>query len=148
MLQAGKWPSIILLYIYGAVATSLVTQAVPIVGDLSRHFALGHAASGWIISIPSLITAIAALFGGVLIDRVGDKKVIFVGSVAALIGNIGAFSAHTLSVLVVSRLLEGVGYLSLTVGAVTLIMRTTEGSRRDIALGLWTSHTAVGIGLT
>lgn len=148
MLRPGKWPSIILLYIYGAVATSLVTQSVPIIGDISRYFSLGHAASGWIISIPSLITAVFALFGGVLIDRVGDKKVIFVGSVAALIGNIGAFTAHSLPILVVSRLLEGVGYLSLTVGAVTLIMRTTEGARRNIALGLWTSHTAVGIGLT
>lgn len=148
MLRAGSWPCIILLYIYGTVATSLVTQSVPIIGDIAAYFHLSHAASGWVISIPSLITALGALFAGWLVDRIGDKRVILGGSLFALVGNIGVFFAHDLTALFVSRLLEGVGYLSLTVGAVTLIMRTTSGSRRSIALGLWTSHTAVGIGLT
>lgn len=148
MLRAGNWPCIILLCVYGTVATSLVTQSVPVIGDIAKLFNLSHAASGWVISIPSLITAIGALFGGWLIDRVGDKRVIFVGSLCALLGNIGVFEANDVTVLFLSRLLEGVGYLSLTVGAVTMIMRTTTGSRRTIALGLWTSHTAIGIALT
>ncbi|WP_084515353.1 MFS transporter [Burkholderia sp. WSM2230] len=148
MLRAGRWPCIILLYIYGTVATSLVTQSVPVIGDIAAYFHLSHAASGWVISIPSLITALFALFAGWLVDRIGDKRVILAGSAFAFAGNLGVFFSHDLSALFVSRLLEGVGYLSLTVGAVTLIMRTTSGTRRSIALGLWTSHTAVGIGLT
>jgi MFS family permease len=148
MLRPGTWPCIILLYIYGTVATSLVTQSVPVISDIAQRFGLSHAMSGWVISIPSLITAIGALFGGWLIDRIGDKRVIFAGSLFALAGNIGVFFSQDLALLFFSRLLEGVGYLSLTVGAVTMVMRTTSGPRRNIALGLWTSHTAVGIGLT
>jgi predicted MFS family arabinose efflux permease len=148
MLSPGSWPCIILLYIYGTVATSLVTQSVPVIGDIAKYFDLSHANAGWVISIPSLITAIAALFGGWLVDRIGDKRVIFGGSLFALVGNLVVVGAHDVTTLFVGRLLQGVGYLSLTVGAVTLIMRTTSGSRRSIALGLWTSHTAVGIGLT
>ena len=148
MFTAGKWPCIILLYIYGTVATSLVTQSVPVIGDIARYFGLSHVMSGWVISIPSLITALGALFGGWLIDRIGDRRVIFAGSLCAALGNLGVFFAQSLPMLFSSRLLEGVGYLSLTVGAVTLLMRTTSGSRRNFALGLWTSHTAVGIGLT
>jgi predicted MFS family arabinose efflux permease len=148
MLTAGSWPCIILLYIFGTVATSLVTQSVPVIGDIAAYFHLSHAASGWVISIPSLITAIGALFAGWLVDRIGDKRVILGGSAFALAGNLGVFFSHDIGMLIASRLLEGVGYLSLTVGAVTLIMRTTSGNRRSIALGLWTSHTAVGIGMT
>lgn len=148
MLSPGSWPCIILLYIYGTVATSLVTQAVPVIGDIARLFGLSHAAAGWVISIPSLITALGAVFAGWLVDRIGDKRVIVGGSLFALVGNLGVVLAHDMNALFISRLLEGVGYLSLTVGAVTLIMRTTNGARRSIALGLWTSHTAVGIGLT
>ncbi|WP_321945174.1 MFS transporter [Paraburkholderia sp. J10-1] len=148
MLTPGGWPCIILLYLYGTVATSLVTQSVPVIGDIAHQFGLSHAAAGWVISIPSLITAVLALFGGWLVDRIGDKRVIVGGSLFALAGNLGVVVAHDLNMLFASRLLEGVGYLSLTVGAVTLIMRTTSGARRGIALGLWTSHTAVGIGLT
>jgi cyanate permease len=148
MLSPGSWPCIILLYLYGTVATSLVTQSVPVIGDIAKYFNLSHASAGWVISVPSLITAIAALFGGWLVDRIGDKRVIFIGSLFALVGNLVVVGAHDVTTLFVGRLLQGVGYLSLTVGAVTLIMRTTNGSRRSIALGLWTSHTAVGIGLT
>lgn len=148
MFKAGKWPCIVLLYIYGTVATSLVTQAVPVIGDIARYFELTHAWSGWVISIPSLITALGALFGGWLIDRIGDRKVIFAGALCALAGNLGVFYAESVTVLFASRLVEGIGYLSLTVGAVTLLMRTTSGARRNFALGLWTSHTAVGIGIT
>lgn len=148
MLTPGGWPCIILLYLYGTVATSLVTQSVPVIGDIAHQFGLSHAAAGWVISIPSLITAVLALFGGWLVDRIGDKRVIVGGSLFALAGNLGVVVSHDLNMLFASRLLEGVGYLSLTVGAVTLIMRTTSGARRGVALGLWTSHTAVGIGLT
>jgi predicted MFS family arabinose efflux permease len=148
MLTPGSWPCIILLIIYGTVATSLVTQAVPVIVDIEHFFNIPHAVAGWVISIPSLITAIGALFGGWLIDKVGDKRVIFVGSVCALVGNLGVFFSQDLGLLFGSRLLEGIGYLSLTVGAVTLLMRTTSGARRATALGLWTAHTAAGIGLT
>lgn len=148
MLTPGSWPCILLLYLYGTVATSLVTQSVPVIGDIARQFALSHTAAGWVISIPSLITAVFALFGGWVVDRIGDKRVIVGGSLFGLAGNLGVVFAHDVTSLFAWRLLEGVGYLSLTVGAVTLIMRTTTGARRGIALGLWTSHTAVGIGLT
>ncbi len=148
MLTPGTWPCIILLYIYGTVATSLVTQAVPVIGDIAKQFGLSHATSGWVVSFPSLVTAIGALLGGWLIDRIGDKRVICAGSLFAVLGNLGVYFSHDLGVLFASRLVEGLGYLSLTVGAVTMIMRTTTGPRRGIALGLWTSHTAVGIGVT
>ena len=83
MLSPGSWPCIILLYIYGTVATSLVTQS----GARDRRhrevFRPVPSNAGWVICIPSLITAIAALFGGWLVDRIGDKRVIFGGSLFA-----------------------------------------------------------------
>lgn len=148
MMRPGTWPCVILLYVYGVVATSLVSQAVPVVGDIARQFQLGTTTAGWVISIPSLVTAVAALLGGWVVDRIGDKRVIVAGSLFALAGNVVVFAAPTAAVLFTGRLIEGAGYLSLTVGAVTMIMRTTAGPRRAIALGIWTSHTAVGIGLT
>ena len=148
MFTAGSWPCILLLYVYGLVATSLVTQSVPVIADIAHTFGVPIPSAGWIISIPSLVTAIGAMGGGWLSDNVGDRRVIFWGCIAAFIGNLGVFLAQDYGVLMGFRLLEGIGYLALTVGAVTMIMRTTTGSRRSIALGLWTSHTSCGIGLT
>src|SRR5262245_2504783 len=132
MLSPGRWPANILLCIYGTVATSLVTQSVPVVGDISREFELPRTTAGWMISIPSLVTAIGALLGGWLIDRLGDKRVLFVGSLFGIVGNLGVFFSHDAATLFASRLIEGVAYLSLTVGAVTMLMRTTSGPSRSV----------------
>ncbi|HEY1610756.1 MAG TPA: MFS transporter [Paraburkholderia sp.] len=148
MLRPGSVPSLVLLFLYGMAATSLVTQSVPVIGDIAHHFGLPHATAGWVISLPSLITALGSLFGGWLVDRIGDKKVIVAGTLFGLAGNLVVFWSHDVTTLLAGRLLEGFAYLALTVGALTLIMRTTTGVRRSVALGLWTAHTAVGIGLT
>lgn len=148
MLKAGNWPSIIMLYLYGVVATSIVTQVVPVIGNIIHVYHIGHATAGWVISIPSLITALVALFGGYIADRVGERWVILAGCLLTLTGDLIAASAQTFDVLIAARLLEGLGYLSLTIGAVTMIMQTTSGARRGAALALWSSHTAVGVGVT
>lgn len=147
-MKPGSWPTILLLYAYGVVATSIVSQASPIVGSIAKFYHLSNTNAGWIISIPSLVTAVGALMGGWLTDRVGEKRVLFVGCLLTLVGNLLVFFSDSPAMLWGGRLLEGGGYLSLTVGAATMIMRTTEGDRRSTALGLWTSHTAVGIGAT
>ncbi len=148
MLRPGSALSLMLLFLYGIAATSLVTQSVPVIGDIARHYQLAHSTAGWVISLPSLITALGSLFGGWLVDRIGDKKVIVAGTLFGLAGNLVVFWSEDITTLLAGRLLEGFAYLSLTVGALALIMRTTAGVRRSVALGLWTAHTAVGIGLT
>lgn len=147
-MRSGSWPTILLLYAFGVVATSIVSQASPIVGSIAKFYHLSNANAGWIISIPSLVTALGALLGGWLTDRVGEKRVLFTGCLLTFFGDLLVFFSSNQGMLWGGRLLEGGGYLSLTVGAATMIMRTTEGDRRSTALGLWTSHTAVGIGAT
>jgi MFS family permease len=148
MLGSGSISSLILLFIYGMAGTSLVTQSVPVIGDIAHQFGLTPALAGWVISLPSLVTALASVFGGWVVDRVGDKRVLFVGALFGVVGNFCVFWANSAAMLMLGRLIEGVAYLALTVGAVALIMRTTSGTRRSVALGIWTAHTAVGIGLT
>jgi hypothetical protein len=65
-----------------------------------------------------------------------DAGSIRLRSVFALAGNLVVFGSHDISTMFFGRLLQGVGYLSLTVGTVTLIMRTTTGARRSIPHGL------------
>jgi MFS family permease len=148
VLKPGSWPCIVVLYLYGVVSTSIVSQAVPVISDIAARFQLSGTESGWVISIPSLVTALGALLGGWVIDRLGDKVVLFAGGLCGLAGNLLVVVARDTAALFLGRLVEGIGYLALAVGAVTLIMRTTEGRRRHLAMGLWASHTAVGIGLT
>jgi predicted MFS family arabinose efflux permease len=112
-----------------------------------RRFPESSGYAGWLISIPSAICALGALIAGILVDRIGDRRMLLVGSGCVVLGDAGAYFADTLEQLIVWRLAEGVGYLALAVGGATMLMRMTEGPRRKAALALWSAHTPIGFSL-
>lgn len=109
MLRPGSVPSLVLLFLFGMAATSFVTQSVPVIGDIAHRYQLAHSTAGWVISLPSLITALGSLFGGWLVDRIGDKKVIVAGTLFGIAGNLVVFWSSEIGTLLAGRLLEGDG---------------------------------------
>lgn len=135
----GSWTSIILVYAIAVLGATTISQAIPVVGDIARLFHAG-AQAGWIISSPSALVAIGALLTGAVVDRVGDKPMLIVGSAIIISGDIGVATADSLQWLLAMRVVEGVGYVCISVAAIALMTRITHGARRNIALTLWSSY--------
>ena len=136
----SNWPRILLIYAIGVLAAMSVSQAVPVVGMIAREFHPSNASElGLIISLPSLVIAIGALAVGWLVDRYGARIVLLVGTAILLAGDVATILSPTFSLLLDSRVIAGVGYVGIAVAAVTMITRTTSGSRRTAALSLWSS---------
>src|SRR5215469_16527962 len=85
----GSWPSIFLIYGIGVLGAATISQVIPVIGQLAGVFRAGPQL-GWIISLPSALVAIGALLTGWIVDRVGDKPVLLVGSAIVVLGDIGA----------------------------------------------------------
>ena len=143
----ATWPAIILIVAFGAAATAVVPQAVPVIKLIAARFPEGGGNVGWLISMPSAICALGALLAGLLVDRIGDRRMLLVGAGFVIAGDVGVYLAQTFTALLGWRLVEGIGYLGLTVGGATMLMRTTEGARRKAALALWSAHTPIGFAL-
>lgn len=141
------WSAILLIVAFGAAATAVVPQAVPVIRDIIHRFPQGAAYAGWLISMPSAICALSALVAGLMVDRIGDRRMLLAGSAFVVAGDFGVAVAQSFSALLAWRLVEGVGYLALTVGGATMLMRTTDGARRKAALALWSAHTPIGFAL-
>ena len=135
----GSWTSILLIYAMGVLGAATISQVVPIVGDIVQVF---HAASyaGWIVSSPSALVAVGALMTGSLVDRVGDKPILILGSVTVVAGDLGVAAAPSFAWLLGMRLVQGVGYVCISVAAIAMMTRITQGSRRNVALTLWSSY--------
>jgi len=136
--EQGSWASILLIYVIGVLGATTISQAIPVVGDIARVFHAGRQA-GWIISTPSALVAIGALLTGWIVDRVGDKRVLILGSAIVVCGDVGVALAGSIQSLLAMRVVEGIGYLCIAVAAITMMTRITHGARRNIALTLWSS---------
>lgn len=142
----GSWPSIFLIYAIGVLGAMTISQVIPVIGELAGIFRAG-AQVGWIISSPSALVAIGALLTGWIVDRVGDKPVLLVGSAIVVLGDLGAALASSLPMLLAMRIVEGVGYVGIGVAAITMMIRITQGPRRNLALTLWASFIPMSFAL-
>jgi MFS family permease len=142
----GSWALILLVYGIGVLSAATISQAIPVIGDLARLFHAGTQA-GWIISIPSALVAVGALLAGALVDRYGDKAVMLVGSAIIIAGDLGVSGAPSLRWLLSMRVVEGVGYFCISVAALAVLTRATQGRRRNSALALWSSYIPMSFAL-
>jgi predicted MFS family arabinose efflux permease len=138
------WVPILIAVLAGSIATALVPQTVPILGSIAKAFDVSSARLGWIVSFPALACALGSLAMGAVVDRVGDIRLLYSGLVLVILGDAGASLAPALPWLITARLVQGLGYVSITVAAPTFIQRTTTGDSRRAAMALWAAHTPIG----
>src|SRR5579871_1267687 len=108
------WSPIMIVVLAGAIATALVPQTVPILGAIAREFHVDGAQLGWLVSFPTMICAFGALAFGIVVDRVGDVRLLLAGVVLVILGDAGVSLAPELNWLFAARLFQGFGYICIT----------------------------------
>jgi predicted MFS family arabinose efflux permease len=141
------WPKVVLVCAAGLPAAIALGKLAP-VGPLVRaELGLSLGQLGWAISA---ITAVAALLGtpgGAWTRRRGPRRTLVAGlAVMAVAGGAGA-TARGLGVLLVARVVEGVGYLLVVVAAPDLLVRLTQArpADRSMALAGWSTVIPTGM---
>jgi MFS family permease len=128
----------------GITTTAMGVVARPLADDLGAD----AAQLGWAVNIYLLVAASLALVGARLADRYGRRRVFALGCAAFALGALVAAVAPSVAVLLVGRVLQGVGAAlvlpaSIEVIAVTL---TGEAERRALLLRGTTFAVAFGVG--
>src|SRR5579872_1946029 len=142
--NAKTWLPILIAVLAGSAATALVPQTVPILGAIAKSFHVNGASLGWIVSFPTMVCALGSLAFGVVVDRVGDVRLLLAGVVLLVLGDVGVSLTPELQWLFAARLFQGFGYICVTVAAPTFIQRVTTGDRRRAAMAFWAAHTPIG----
>lgn len=118
------------------VDATIVNVAVPtIIEDL--HINLGTAE--WINSIYSLVFAALLITLGRLGDLYGRKKLFLAGLIVFVLSSMAAGLAPNGSVLIATRLVQGIGGAMILPTTLSVINATFVGRERAIAFGLWGS---------
>ena len=67
--------------------------------------------AGWVASVITLTGAITGIATGVIADRLGYRRVLMIGILALIVGSLLGGLSRSAGSLLVSRFVEGVGYI-------------------------------------
>lgn len=97
----------------------------------------------WIINAYLLATLIFLIFGGKLADTVGNKIIFNIGCLIFLFGSLGCGIAQNFQILLISRMLQGIGAALLLPPSATLLINAFDFSERGKAMGIYISSASL-----
>jgi MFS family permease len=115
-------------YVYDCIA--------PIADLLSKQLGFSDANIGLLQAIYSIPNVVMVLLGGVIVDRIGTRKAIFIFGTLCLLGAVVTVLSGTLPVMAAGRLIFGLGAESLIVAVTTAVAKWFRGKELSFAFGI------------
>jgi cyanate permease len=144
-VDRSDWPRIGILIVAGVACAMQIGKVPPALSLLRADLGVGLVTSAWILSMFSALGALFGSLAGLLADRFGSPRVtvasLLVMALAAAIGG----AAHSASVLLVSRALEGSGFVVTVVAIPSLLIAAAAERDWRMVPSLWGTYMPVGI---
>src|ERR1700755_2198269 len=135
--EKDPWPALFALclgFFMILVDTTIVSVATPaIIDDL--HADVNSVV--WVTSAYLLAYAVPVLITGRLGDRFGPKRLYLVGLTVFTLASLWCGLTTSIEMLIVARVLQGLGAAMLTRQTVAVITRIFPADRRGQAMALW-----------
>ncbi len=130
-----------------AVALNIgkVSVALP---TLRAEVGLSLVQAGWVSSMLTSVAVVAASLVGMWVGRWGAWRMVMAGLLLCSAASVAAgLLAASWSALLVSRFLEGLGFMLVAVACPALVTEVSSPQHRRFALALWSSYMPLGAGL-
>jgi MFS family permease len=137
----------LILLFAGFVTAASIGKLVPHVSWLVETYGISLGLAGVLVSGVMLPGVIAGWGLGVIVDRVGAKRIAIAALALHALASLGYAWASGFWMLLALRLLEGVGYILFVVAATVLVVALSDARRRGLALSVWSAYAPVGFAL-
>ena len=145
IVDRSDWIRIWVLVLAGIAAAMQIGKVPAALALLRADFSMGLVASAWILSMFSAVGALFGCLAGVLADRFGSRQVTVTSLlVMALASAIGS-RAHSAPLLLVSRAVEGAGFVATVVAVPSLLIAAAIERDRRIVPSLWGIYMPMGM---
>jgi len=116
----------------------------PLLPMLRGDLGLTLTQSGFIATMLNVMGALVGMFAGVFADRYGHRRFALAGLALLVAGGLGGAASQGFALLLVSRFVEGAGFIMTTVSGVALIANVTLPADRSRAMSLWSAYMPTG----
>jgi len=142
--RATSWARVLTLLATGIAAAFLVGKAPAALPVLRPELSLSLFEAGLVVSMFSLVAALAGVLFGLVSDHFGRLRVALTGFVLALAAGLAGAAAPNPAALIASRAAEGVGFFLVSVSLPPLMMRLSGERHRHTVMGLWGTFLPAG----
>ncbi len=140
------WPRVWVAFLAGCIAAFQIGKTFASLTIIIDEFGLSLVQGGLILSLFSLIAAFVGAGFGLLSDRVGHLHTALAGLFISACGAFLGAKASGIEILLISRLIEGFGFILTIVALPSLISRSATDSHRPLVMGIWGGFMPAGIG--
>ncbi|THJ66313.1 MFS transporter [Arthrobacter echini] len=121
------------------VVGSIINVALP---QMQQEFEAGATGAQWIVNAYLLPLGALVLLGGALGDKYGRRRIFLAGLVIFAVACVLCAVAWSFPVLLLGRVLEGVGAAMLAPTSLAILADGFSGRERGAAIGTWTAASA------
>jgi DHA1 family inner membrane transport protein len=140
-----NWRAVWAVYIGGLVTGAYMTKVPPALPEIRAELGLSLLESGFIVTTFNVLGMLVGVLAGMACDRFGRKRLALAGLGLMAAGGFLGAAVSSFVPLLVSRFVEGVGFILFAVPAPALMSGLAATAReRSKALGLWSSYMPTG----
>jgi len=131
----------------GVIAALHVGKVPPALPALRQDLGLDLVNAGFVVSAFNVLGMSLGVLVGALADRLGRRRLVLLGLLSLTLGGTMGALVQGLPLLLVSRVLEGLGFMAVSVASPPLIMAAATSRDRPRALALWSTFMPAGMAL-
>lgn len=129
--------SILVSFEYGKVP--------PAAPSMMEVLGISYTTQGLLMTTFSIAAVVMGLVGGTMIDKLGARKVVSVALALTVIGNVAGLFWTSDAGLLVTRVLEGLGYGATMTAGPGVIAAWYPPEKRGLVNGVWGANVGVGM---
>lgn len=139
MSRSRAWPVTLSAIFAGIVIAIIQNKVIPCLAILQDAFSSSTSTAGWLSSVFCVMSIIMAFPAAAITNRLGVKMTCFFSMVCAIIGSlIGVFST-SITMLMISRVVEGIGAGLISIAVPSIISMWFPPEKRGLPTGIWSS---------
>lgn len=131
------WVILALVFFASVAAPLNMSKVPPLMKALMDHYSVTMTSAGWLMSIFAIIGVILALPSGFLLGKLGARGTGLVALGCLAGGSALGVLTDSFSLLLFSRVLEGIGMCFMTILAPAVISAWFPPEKRGLAMGIW-----------
>ena len=143
-LRSTHWGGVSAVLFAGIVLGLYFGKAPPVLPVIKQELGLSLVSAGFVVSAFNALAMVGAIVTGAASDRFGALRFAIIGSLATGAGGLLGALAGGETTILLSRLVEGVGFVMLNVAAPALVVAASRPDRRSAMLGLWSTYMPAG----
>ncbi len=134
--------------VFGVITFWLFAQAmVNVVPAVQKDLGISLGTLNIAISLTSLFSGMFIVGAGGLADKVGRKKITYIGLILSVIGSLLLVITQGATLLIIGRIIQGISAACIMPATIALVKEYYEGADRQRALSFWSIGSWGGSGV-